>query len=107
MKWLACGLLLAAAAFGQTDRPQLVSSNPANGQDSVNPATQIKLVFTKPMDLASLNGSTAVYLYDLSRVDYTLGVGYSSNMSATLSPDGLTATLTSYFAPMRGGAAYR
>ncbi len=99
MKPLALTLLIVLAAFADTDRPQLVSSTPAQGQEGVIPDTQITLVFSKPMDAISLTTLSAFTLYDLTN-GYRADSGFGS-----LSSDGTTATLYSY--SLRAGAAYR
>jgi methionine-rich copper-binding protein CopC len=94
------GLLLAGASLAAA--PQLVSSTPAQGQDSVLPTAPLKLVFSQPMDLSSLNAVNAFTLYDL-----TDGGGGSAGAYITLSADGLTATFVADYFRLRAGVAYR
>ena len=99
MRSLILPFVLAHAALAAG--PQLVSSTPAQGQDSVFPGTAITLHFSTPMDGNSLTAYNAFTLSDLTS-------GYQgSNIPASLSTDGLTATIFPYSSSLRAGAAYR
>ena len=97
MKTLALAVLGVSALFGaDTVRPQLVSSNPAAGQDGVNPLASVTLVFSKPIAGSSF-GNYPLTFYDLT-------AGYNTRPFASLSQDGLTATVS---LNLRIGEAYR
>jgi methionine-rich copper-binding protein CopC len=99
MKAVVLAFVLAHAALAAG--PQLVSSTPAQGQDSVLPGTTITLVFSTPMDGNTLTANNAFTLYN-----FTGGYQYS-NLFPTLSTDGLTATISAYSSSLGAGAAYR
>lgn len=96
---LALAFLPALSVFAD-DRPQLVSSTPAHGQDGVNPLALVKLVFSKPMDPVPARAVETFRLYDFS-------TGYRSSVSVGWSADGTTAGLSFDYPPLRVGAAYR
>jgi methionine-rich copper-binding protein CopC len=96
---LVLAFLLALSAFAD-DRPQLVSSTPAHGQDGVNPLAPAKLVFSKPMDPAPARAADTFRLYDFS-------AGYRPGVFVSWSADGTAAELSFGYPGLRIGAAYR
>lgn len=96
---LALAFLPALSVFAD-DRPQLVSSTPAHGQDGVSPFTKVELVFSKPMDPEPARAADTFQVYDFS-------TGYRSGAFASWSADGRTAELNLGSPRLRIGAAYR
>lgn len=86
-----------------TTPPTVSDRSPASGATNVPPSSQIRVVFSEPMDASTINNATIV-LRNASNEVVPASVSYAGN-TATLVPTTALASSSEYTVTVHGGAS--
>ena len=99
------GYVATYSTAPDTTAPTVISVTPPNGSTGVSTTTPLTATFSKPMDPASINGSTVV-LQTAGGASVGATVTYTAgNTSATVVPTAALAPGAGYKLTVRGGSA--